>query len=258
MPGAGQVLKRAWWWQAALPAVLTAGAWLTQVLVSAALPYWARLSLIAGGTLSAVLAFLLPTRQIAIERQNRVDAERLASEAVAAYKVRIHDMLIPLALALSNAVSAPSASQRREAQQTLRQMVIDFAQDIGPDRSRACFYMLSGSKPHRSLELKNWSGRNRPPRDRFVEGTSAGALAMRLVDSLDARLVKDVDQAGLLGWTSGQAEYRTFICASVFTNRRPLGILTVDSLVPGDLTESDLDLLRLFAQMLGSGIACGR
>ena len=82
----------------ALPAGLTGAAWLIQVLVSADLPAWGRVVLILAGTLSALLAFALPARQLAVERRNRDAAEQLASEAVATYKIKVHDMLIPLAL----------------------------------------------------------------------------------------------------------------------------------------------------------------
>ena len=78
---------------------------------------------------------------------------------------------------------------------------------------------------------------------------------MDIINNRDARLVEDVDTAGLPGWTPGASEYRTFICAAVFAGRRVFGILTVDSLHPGDLSEDDLDMARLFAQLLATGLA---
>ena len=51
------------------------------------------------------------------------------------------------------------------------------------------------------------------------------------------------------------SEYRTFICVAVVAGRRVFGILTVDSLHPGDLTDDDLDMARLFAQLLATGLA---
>ena len=99
--------QRAWWWPVALPAALTAAAWLIQVLVSADLPGWGRAVLVVAGTLSALLAFVMPARQLAAERRTRDAAEQLASEAVATYKVKVHDMLIPLSLTVGEAVAAP-------------------------------------------------------------------------------------------------------------------------------------------------------
>ena len=78
---------------------------------------------------------------------------------------------------------------------------------------------------------------------------------MDIIDTRDARLVENVDRSGLAGWTPGASEYKTFICAAVFAGERVFGILTVDSLRVGDLTDDDLDLARIFAQLLGTGLA---
>lgn len=216
------------------------------------------MTLIVAGTLAALLAFLLPTRQLMTERRNRAEAEHLASEAVASYKLKVHDMLIPLFLTVGDVVAAPNTPARREAQQKLQQMVVDLAAEyIGPDRSRACFFALEGTTPSgRCLRLKNWRGRNKKPRQNFAEDTPCGEFAIKVVMSLDAQLIPDVDTAGLPDVTS-DGSVKTFICATVFANDRPLGMLSLDSLQPGDLKEDDLDLIRLFAQLLATGLAAG-
>ena len=174
----------------ALPAGLTGAAWLIQVLVSADLPSWGRVVLILAGTLSALLAFALPARQLAAERRNRDAAEQLASEAVATYKIKVHDMLIPLALTVGEAVAAHRAPERRDAQAALRQMAVAFAaENVGPERSRACFYQLGGSAPRRHVDLKNWHGRHKVPRPRFTEDSPRGALVM------------DIIRTGTRGWS---------------------------------------------------------
>jgi GAF domain-containing protein len=248
--------SRAWWWPIALPAALTAAAWLIQVLVSADLPGWGRAVLVVAGTLSALLAFALPARQLAAERRTRDAAEQLAAEAVATYTLKVHDMLIPLALLVGEAVAAGRAGARKDAQSALRQMVVAFAaENVGPERSRACFYQLAGSAPRRHVDLRNWHGRHTVPRDRFTEDSPRGQLVMDIIRTRDARLVEDVDRAGLPGWSPGASEYKTFICAAVYAGDRVFGILTVDSLHAGDLTDDDLDLARLFAQLLATGLA---
>lgn len=258
MAGYAPLRKRAWWWPVAVPAAATAAAWLIQVLVSDELPGWARAALVVAGALSTLLAFLLPTRQLINERRDRTEAEELAANAVASYKVKVHDMLIPLTLAVSNVVTASNARIRREEQQTLRQLVVDLAAEkIGPDRSRACFYGLDSSgNPGRHLRLKNWHGRNKMPQQEFTEGTPHGSLVMALIDELGAKLIDDVDKVGLSG-APGQFEHKTLIFATVFAHEIPLGILTLDSLRPGDLNVDDLDLMRLFAQLLATGLAVG-
>ncbi len=248
--------RRAWWWPVALPAALTAAAWLIQVLVSADLPGWGRAVLVVAGTLSALLAFALPARRLAVERRTRDAAEQLASEAVAGYKIKVHDMLIPLALTVGEAVAASRTGQRRDAQAALRQMAVAFAADnVGPERSRACYYQLAGSAPKRHVDLKNWHGRHKVPRASFTEDSPRGALVLDVITDRDARLVENVDTADLPGWSPGASEYKTFICVAVSAGSRVFGILTVDSLHPGDLTEDDLDMARLFAHLLATGLA---
>lgn len=91
---------------------------------------------------------------------------------------------------------------------------------------------------------------------KLTEGTPYGSLAMNLIDKPGAELIDDVDKAGLSG-VPGQSEHKTLIFATVFAHDIPLGILTPDSLRPGDLKEDDLDLMRLFAQLLAIGLAVG-
>ena len=105
--GPAAATQRAWWWPVALPAALTGAAWLIQVLVSADLPGWGRAVLVVAGTLSALLAFALPARQLAAERRTRDAAEQLASEALATYKIKVHDMLIPLSLTVGRRCRPP-------------------------------------------------------------------------------------------------------------------------------------------------------
>jgi GAF domain-containing protein len=249
-------MRRAWWWPVALPAALTGAAWLIQVLVSADLPGWGRVVLVVAGTLSALLAFALPARQLAAERRTRDAAEQLASEALTIYKLKVHDMLIPLALRVGEAVAAVRAAERRDTQAALRQMAVAFAaENVGSERSRACYYQLAGSAPRRHVDLRNWHGRHKVPRPRFTEDSPRGALVMKIITERDARLVENVDTAELPGWSPNASEYRTFICAAVSAGPRVFGILTVDSLQPGDLTEDDLDLVRLFAHLLATGLA---
>nr|WP_255426848.1 GAF domain-containing protein [Pseudonocardia sp. C8] len=136
-------------------------------------------------------------------------------------------------------------------------MTVGFAAEyVGPERSRSCFYGLEDDPETggRTLRLRAWHGRNKPPRARFDPADPAEAQVFALVDSLDSMIVTDVQAIHLLGWTD-IAEYRTFIAVTVAAGERPLGLLTLDSLHPGDLSDEDLDLVRLFAQLLAAGLS---
>lgn len=256
MLAGGTPRRGPWWWPYAVPATFTAAAWIMQVKVGDDLPTWANIALIVGGSLSALLAFLLPLRHASIERKGRLEAQALAEEAVGAYKLQMHDMLMPLSVVVTDIIAAGRGQARRDAQQTLRQLVIDLAaENIGPKRTRACFFEYSDESP-RTLTPRNWRGRNRQPQTCFVENTPRGNAVFDLIDKRESSLVRDVDMAQLPGWT-GNAEYKTFICATVFSGNRVYGMLTLDSLHAGDLYDDDLLLMCLLAQLLASGLAAG-
>lgn len=250
-------LPPAAWWNLPLPALASSAAWITQVYFSENLSATTQVSLVTIGVLASGLTVLLPALEIRRERGRIVAAEQIAAERLAEYKVTTNDMLIPLSLAVTDVVAAPTVTARREARQSLRQMTVGFAAEyVGPERSRSCFYDLADDPQtgDRMLRLRAWHGRNRQPRTRFDPANPAEAQVFALVDSLDSMIVTDVQEVHLLGWTD-VAEYRTFVAVTVCAGETPLGLLTVDSLRPGDLTEEDLDLVRLFAQLLAAGLS---
>ncbi len=246
-----------WRWSYAVPAAaaFTAVAWVMQVLLGRNLPTWAYYALLACGSLSALLAVLLQLRQSSIEQKGRLEAQALAEKTVEAYKLQIGDMLIPLSVVVTDII-AGNGQDRRDAQQTLCQSVVDLAAgEIGPGRTRACFFKYVDGSP-RKLVRKNWKGRNRQPRPKFVEGTPEGSSFFRLVDNRAWEKVDDVDTAQLPGWNGG-SEYKTFICTTVGSENHVYGILTLDSLQAGDLSDDDLLLMRLLAQLLAIGLSAG-
>ncbi|ANY06549.1 hypothetical protein [Pseudonocardia sp. HH130630-07] len=244
------------WWNLPLPAIASSGAWITQVYFSEDLSPTTQFSLVTVGVLASALTVLLPALEIRRERGRIAAAEQVAAAQITAYKVTTNDILIPLSLAVTDVVTATTATGRREGRQSLRQMTVGFAAEyVGPDRSRSCFYDLDDDPAtgRRTLRLRAWHGRSRKPRERFDPADPSDAQVFALVDSLDSMLVTDVGQVHQLGWTD-VSEYRTFIAVAVAARDVPLGLLTVDSLQAGDLGDEDLDLVRLFAQVLAIGL----
>jgi hypothetical protein len=240
-------------WSHALAAIFTVAAWTTQVLIGEDLPAVAYIALLVCGGFSALLAYLLPVNYARLERAERLAARDLATKAVADYKLQVHDMLIPLSTLVTD-ILVETGQGRRNGQHTLRQLVVDLAaQNIGPERTRACFFEFSDGPP-RMLTRPNWHGRNQNPRPCFQENTPEGNYVFSTVDRRGWILVKDVDTAQLPGWT-GKAEYKTFICVTVCSEKHIYGMLTLDSLQAGDLNDDDLLLMRLLAQLLATGLS---
>jgi hypothetical protein len=64
-------------------------------------------------------------------------------------------------------------------------------------------------------------------------------------------LVEDTDTRAVVPWWDEERTYRTYAAGPVpGTDATPVGLLTVDSLVPGELIGLDLPLLRLIAHLL--------
>lgn len=245
------------WWNLPLPALASSAAWITQIYFSEDLSALTQASLVAIGVLASALTVLLPALEIRRERRRIVAAEQMAADRLAEYKVTTNDMLIPLSLAVTDVLTTSSGAARREARQSLRQMTVDFAAEyVGPERSRSCFYGLEDDPATgaRTLRLRAWHGRNKPPRPRFDPADEVDSQVFALVNSLDSMIVRDVQEVHQLGWTD-LSEYRTFIAVTVCAGEQPLGLLTLDSLRAGDLSEEDLDLVRLFAQLLAAGLS---
>ena len=255
--GPGPAWRRAWWWPVALPAALTAAAWLIQVLVSADLPGWGRAVLVVAGTLSALLAFALPARQLAVERRTRDAAEQLASEAVASYKIKVHDMLIPLALTVGEAVAASRAG--RAAGRT---------GGVAPDgRGLRGRERRPGAQPRLLLPAGRVGAQAARGPEELARPAQGPARRPSPRTLRAARWCWTSSPTGTRGWwrtwtpptcPAGPRARRSTRRSSAPRSPpdpRVFGILTVDSLHPGDLTEDDLDMARLFAHLLATGLA---
>lgn len=143
------------------------------------------------------------------------------------------------------------------------------AQLIGPQgKTRSCYYELEpgppdnrgGSPIPNRLALKHYKGRTSPPVRSFEAGTSRGDQAIELVLDDAYLLCEDVINSPPPGWSDdGDKSYKTFISVAVvvFTSQFTVGygMLTVDAPRSGDLTERDVDLLRVMARLIATARA---
>jgi len=76
-----------------------------------------------------------------------------------------------------------------------------------------------------------------------------------LLESNQTKFVLDAEKEKIEGWSPTTAEYRTFIAVPVIAGLDKFGLLTLDAPEPGDLQEDDELQMRLFAQLLATGLA---
>ena len=257
----GLRLRRHWWTRSAVAAIFTVVAYIAQVELGQSLPTWAHIALLTAGSLSALLGFLFPLRFAQRQSVLRQRAEDVAEQAVRTYKLQVHDVFIPLSGLVSSIISDNNSQSCVASQERLKQSVVDLAagnilaaENTLTPRTRACFFEYSNGPP-KSLTSKTWKGRNRGPRGPYVEGTARGNAMLALLEGNQTKFVLDAEKEKIEGWSPTTAEYRTFIAVPVIAGLDKFGLLTLDAPEPGDLREDDELQMRLFAQLLATGLA---
>jgi GAF domain-containing protein len=209
------------------------------------------LTAVAGGVLTA-LAVGIPLRAEHNARMRAGTAEEIAEEASARIQLVLNDALEPLTYLIGRITDKPRWSFGREAvelQGQAKAVVLSAAAEVlGANRLRSCFFARVEEKPVQ-LVPSGFHGRAEEPRTTFVEGTELGDFALGLLARREDLFCADTDAASPPGWESDH-KYRTFIVVPVATEARQFGILTVDGLRVGDLTEADVAAVRVLARLL--------
>jgi len=246
-----------WLIGSAVAGVVGALAYLAQIVVGFEIPLAWRIILTTSGTVLLFFSVVLPNWQARHELRAHKAALVTVKEAVAEYDVKVHKILIPLSSLLATVIGTTNARERQLAQERMKQAVVDYALDnVQGAEPRSCFFAYKDT-PKRKLVLQNpWRGRNSQPRSEFVEGYPAGDEVLKILDQKRTRFVPDADKDQPPGWPgSAQRGYNTYIQVAVANGEQSFGILAVDALNAGDLTQTDKRLIELLAQLLGCALA---
>jgi GAF domain-containing protein len=240
--------------RAARPVAVTAAtaAWVLGAVVNDLAGWSFTLTAAAGAVLTA-LAVGLPLRA---EHQARVrarTAEQIAEDASARIQLVLNDALEPLTYLIGSIIDRPRWSFGRETvelQGQAKAVVLSAAAEVlGSPRLRSCFFALIEERPAR-LVPTGFHGRAEAPRSTFVAGTELGDFALDMLARREDLFCADVRASSPPGWEPGGHTYRSFIAVPVATETRQFGILTVDGLEVGDLTEADVAAVRVLGRLL--------
>jgi GAF domain-containing protein len=103
-----------------------------------------------------------------------------------------------------------------------------------------------------------WFGRGDAPTTVFTDdpGDRRGQEALLLVRFHDYLLVDDVRADPLPRGAEPRpgASYRSFISVAVFSGEQDLGMLSVDAPEAHAFDDTDLNVMRAMAQLLGAGL----
>ncbi|GAA5110485.1 GAF domain-containing protein [Pseudonocardia adelaidensis] len=207
----------------------------------------------AVGAVLTALAVGIPLRAEHNARVRAGTAEQIAEDASARIQLVLNDALEPLTYLIGRITDRRRWSFGREAAelqgQAMAVVLSAAAEVLGANRLRSCFFARVDEKPVR-LVPSAFHGRAEEPRTTFVEGTELGDFALGLLARREDLFCADTETAFPPGWDPGPHKYRTFIAVPVATEARQFGILTVDGLEVGDLTEDDVAAVRVLARLL--------
>jgi GAF domain-containing protein len=230
--------------------VAATAAWVLAALLNGLAGWSFALTAAAGAVLTA-LAVGLPLLAERQARARAATAEQVAEDAAARMQLVLGDALEPLAYLMGRITDlSPRARRDTELKGNAKAVVLSAAAEIlGAERLRACYFRLTDERPPR-LAPDGFGGRGGPPRTTFEAGTPLGDYALELLANRDDLFCPDVRADPPPGWEAGGHDYRTFLAVPVATEDRELGIITIDGLQVGDLSEPDVAAVRVFARLL--------
>jgi hypothetical protein len=237
-----------------LTGVGTALSFIAQIILSEHFTFWWRLCISAFGTICASTAVIVPLIQQRMNEQTLQDAEHATQTGRLAAYTELQDSLAPAASVLASIACEETEAGRMQLKSSLKQAMVHLAvEELGPKRTRSCFYdYVKGPPP--SLKCNgNWAGRATAPQD-YTTKNLIGRIALTMVGRREYSFRPDLDADPPPGWPTDR-DYKTYIAVTVETGPWIFGMLTLDSLKAGDLAEGDVRQMRLLASLLASGLA---
>jgi GAF domain-containing protein len=212
---------------------------------------WALMA--AGAVAVGVPLWVKSRRELRQELETR-SAETLAIETDAKLRLVVGDVITPIAEVVGR-VHQTSGKERESLRGQLRQLVVEAAASLcDGERARAIFWKLERGE----MRARAWFGRGDPPTTVFTDHPDdrRGQEALLLVRFHDYLLIDDVRAEELPRGAEPRpgATYRSFISVSVFCGDQNLGMLSVDAPEPHAFDETDLNVMRAMAQLLGAGL----
>jgi GAF domain-containing protein len=209
---------------------------------------------VAGGVAVAVPLWVKSRRELRQEAETR-SAEALAIEADAKLRLVVGDVVTPIAEVVGKVHQTSGKGERESLRGQLKQLVVEAAASLcDGERARAVYFQLERGE----MRAAAWFGRGDPPTTVFTDDPAdrRGQEALLLVRFHDYLLVDDVRGEELPRGAEPRpgAGYRSFISVAVFCGDQNLGMLSVDAPEPHAFDDTDLNVMRAMAQLLGAGL----
>lgn len=183
---------------------------------------------------------------------------RSARAAQEEFKVAVFDQLAPLARELSKMAKEQPAKRRGRLSATVHACVAAASGLAGASTRTRATYFKRAKRSGRDAFVPDASvGRGDSPQSEFVKGNGSteGDAVWTAAERDEPRFVVDVLADPPPGWDRGKRRaYRTFITVPVRSGDALVGLLTVNAVNPGELTENDVSTMQIIAALLGTAI----
>jgi hypothetical protein len=209
--------------------------------------------IVLGGAVAVAIPLYLKSRRELRQEAATRSAESLAIEMDTTLNLVLGDVMTPIAEVVGRIHLATSDEDRISLRGQLKQLVVEATSHLcGTERTRAIFYELRGG----GMRAEAWMGRSDQPNASFTMADQRGRDALALVREHDFVQVDDVTQEQVPEPLRARpnAGYLAFISVAVFCADREFGMLTVDAPEAYAFDDTDLNVLRAMAQLLGAGL----
>ncbi|HEV2885474.1 MAG TPA: GAF domain-containing protein [Jatrophihabitans sp.] len=181
-------------------------------------------------------------------------AEMIAEEIRSTTNAALSGAFMPLLRLLAKIEEAENETERAKLREAAIASVVHAAPAVlGPDNTRACFFVLENDSSDGSPRLRfhTAAGRVDEPHTRFEPSTAAGRAAFGMLVKDEYTFCEDTMASPPTGWEDHTHQYRTFLSVPVRGDLEIVGMLTVDAPSPGDLNlDRDLPILLVLARIL--------
>jgi len=214
-----------------------------------------RWALVAAGAVAVAIPLAIKSRRELRQEAEARSAETIAIEADTKLRLVVGDVVTPIAEVVGRVHQARGQPERGSLRGQLKQLIVEAAANLcDGERARATFFELDGGE----MRAAAWFGRGDQPETVFTDAPDdrRGQEALLLVRFHDFLLVDDVRAETLPRGAEPRpgATYRSFISVAVFCAEEDLGMLSVDAPEPYAFDETDLNVMRAMAQLLGAGL----
>jgi hypothetical protein len=214
-----------------------------------------RWALVVAGAVAVAIPMWVKSRRELRQEAVARSAESIAIEADTKLRLVVGDVVAPIAEVVGRVHQAADRAERGALRGQLKQLIVEAVANLcDGERARATFFELAGGE----MRATAWFGRGDQPETVFTDAPDdrRGQEALLLVRFHDFLLVDDVRAETLPRGAEPRpgATYRSFISVAVFCAEENLGMLSVDAPEPYAFDETDLNVMRAMAQLLGAGL----